>query len=182
MSSTAARLEWLADYRFTGDVDGYPEGELYFPGSPILTVSGTFADAVMLETLALSILNHDSAIASAAARMVTAAAGRPLIEMGSRRTHEAGGGRGGAGGVPRRASRPRPTWRPSAATASRRRARPRTPSRCLHDDEQVAFATQVTALGPETTLLVDTYDITPRHRAGRARGRDRARRGAHRLR
>ena len=82
-------LDWLADYRFTGDVDGYPEGELYFPGSPILTVTGTFADAVMLETLALSILNHDSAVASAAARMVSAAAGRPIIEMGSRRTHEA---------------------------------------------------------------------------------------------
>ena len=83
-----ATLDWLADYRFGGDVDGYPEGELYFPGSPILTVTGTFADAVLLETLVLSVLNHDSAIASAAARMVTAAAGRPLIEMGSRRTHE----------------------------------------------------------------------------------------------
>src|SRR4051812_22622553 len=84
-----ATLDWLAGYRFSGDVDGYPEGELYFPGSPILTVTGSFVDAVVLETLTLSILNHDSAIASAAARMVTAAAGRPLIEMGSRRTHEA---------------------------------------------------------------------------------------------
>jgi nicotinate phosphoribosyltransferase len=83
-----AGLDYLADYRFTGDVDGYPEGELYFPYSPILTVSGTFAEAVVLETLVLSILNHDSAVASAAARMVTAAAGRPIIEMGSRRTHE----------------------------------------------------------------------------------------------
>ena len=81
-------LDWLADYRFAGDVDGYPEGELYFPGSPILTVTGSFADAVVLETLALSIFNHDSAVASAAARMVTAAGSRPVIEMGSRRTHE----------------------------------------------------------------------------------------------
>jgi nicotinate phosphoribosyltransferase len=84
----AAMLDWLAGYRFSGDVDGYPEGELYFPGSPVLTVTGTFADAVVLETLVLSVLNHDCAVASAAARMVTAAAGRPLIEMGSRRTHE----------------------------------------------------------------------------------------------
>ena len=79
---------WLAAYRFTGDIDGYAEGELYFPGSPILTVSGTFAECVVLETLVLSVLNHDCAIATGAARMVTAARGRPIIEMGSRRTHE----------------------------------------------------------------------------------------------
>ena len=78
--------DWLAGYRFTGDVDGYAEGELFFPGSPILTVSGTFAECVVLETLVLSVLNHDSAIAAAAARMVTAARGRPIIEMGGRRT------------------------------------------------------------------------------------------------
>src|SRR5918994_3182 len=83
-----ATLDALADWRFTGDVDGYAEGELYFPGSPVLTVAGTFAEAVLLETLTLSVLNHDSAIASAAARMVTAADDRPLIEMGSRRTSE----------------------------------------------------------------------------------------------
>ena len=76
---------WLANYRFRGDIDGYAEGEIYFPGSPILTVSGTFADCVVLETLVLSVLNYDSAVAAAAARMVTAARGRRLIEMGSRR-------------------------------------------------------------------------------------------------
>src|SRR6201993_3557399 len=81
-------LAYLRDFRFGGDVDGYAEGELYFPGSPVLTVHGTFAECVVLETLSLSILNHDSAIASAAARMVCAADGRPIIEMGSRRTHE----------------------------------------------------------------------------------------------
>ena len=81
-------LDYLRDYRFSGDIDGYPEGELYFPGSPVLSVHGTFAECVVLETLALSIFNHDTAIASAAARMVSAAEGRPLIEMGSRRTHE----------------------------------------------------------------------------------------------
>src|SRR5262249_40461798 len=80
--------EWLAAYRFGGDVVGYAEGELFFPGSPILTVSGTFAECVVLETLALSVLNFDCAVAAAAARMVTAARGRPLIEMGSRRANE----------------------------------------------------------------------------------------------
>jgi len=71
--------DFLATYRFTGDIDGYHEGELYFPHSPILTVTGTFAEAVVLETLVLSILNHDSAIASAAARMVTAASGASTV-------------------------------------------------------------------------------------------------------
>ncbi|HEY6737415.1 MAG TPA: nicotinate phosphoribosyltransferase, partial [Actinopolymorphaceae bacterium] len=80
--------EWLAAYRFTGDIWGYPEGECYFPGSPLLVVEGTFGEAVLLETLALSIYHHDAAIASAASRMSLAAGDRPLIEMGSRRTHE----------------------------------------------------------------------------------------------
>ncbi|MGN6780939.1 MAG: nicotinate phosphoribosyltransferase, partial [Marmoricola sp.] len=81
-------LAWLADYRFSGDVWGYPEGEVYLPHSPLLVVEGSFAEAVLLETVLLSIYNHDSAIASAASRMVLAAGGRPCIEMGSRRTHE----------------------------------------------------------------------------------------------
>ncbi|MGI8691500.1 MAG: hypothetical protein ACR2JK_01180 [Geodermatophilaceae bacterium] len=81
-------LDWLAAYRFGGDIDGYAEGDLYFPGSPVLTVRASFGQAVLLETLALSILNHDSAVASAAARMVAAAGERPCLEMGSRRTHE----------------------------------------------------------------------------------------------
>src|SRR5215218_2869127 len=81
-------LEWLASYRFSGDVWGYAEGEAYFPFSPILVVESTFAEAVLLETLLLSIYNHDSAVASAASRMTLAAGARPCIEMGSRRTHE----------------------------------------------------------------------------------------------
>ncbi|MGH3470807.1 MAG: nicotinate phosphoribosyltransferase, partial [Nocardioidaceae bacterium] len=79
-------LEWLSDYQFTGDISGYGEGDAYFPGSPILVVESTFAEAVVLETLLLSVLNHDSAVASAASRMTMAAEGRPCIEMGSRRT------------------------------------------------------------------------------------------------
>lgn len=154
----AGTLDWLAGYRFTGDVDGYPEGELYFPGSPILTVSGTFADAVLLETLALSILNHDSAVASAAARMVTAAAGRPLIEMGSRRTHEA------AAVAAARAAYLAGFAATSNLEAERRHAIPTAGTAAhafvlLHDDELSSFTSQVKTLGPDTTLLVDTYDI-----------------------
>ena len=151
-------LDWLADFRFCGDVDGYPEGELYFPGSPILTVAGTFADAVVLETLALSILNHDSAVASAAARMVTAAAGRPIIEMGSRRTHEA------AAVAAARATYLAGFAATSNLEAERRHGIPTAGTAAhawvlLHDDELSAFQSQVKALGPDTTLLVDTYDI-----------------------
>ena len=81
-------LDFLSGYRFSGNISGYAEGECYFPRSPLLSVESTFAEAVLLETVLLSILNHDCAIASAASRMTNAAGGRPCIEMGSRRTHE----------------------------------------------------------------------------------------------
>ncbi|WP_214366649.1 nicotinate phosphoribosyltransferase [Pseudonocardia sp. H11422] len=153
-----AALDWLANYRFSGDIDGYPEGELYFPGSPILTVTGTFADAVLLETLALSILNHDSAVASAAARMVTAAAGRPLIEMGSRRTHEE------AAVAAARAAYLAGFAATSNLEAGRRHGIPTAGTAAhayvlLHDEELAAFRSQIAELGSKTTLLVDTYDI-----------------------
>ncbi|MBO0867458.1 MAG: nicotinate phosphoribosyltransferase [Micromonosporaceae bacterium] len=151
-------LDWLAGYRFRGDVQGYREGELFFPGSPILTVSGGFAECVVLETLALSVLNHDSAIAAASARMVTAARGRPLIEMGSRRTHEqAAVAAARAAYLAGFASTSnlaagRLYHIPTAGTAAHAYT-------LLHDDERTAFAGQVAALGKDTTLLVDTYDI-----------------------
>jgi nicotinate phosphoribosyltransferase len=154
-----ATAAWLADYRFTGDIDGYAEGELFFPGSPILTVSGTFAEAVVLETLVLSVLNHDCAIAAAAARMVTAARGRPLIEMGSRRTHEE------AAVAAARAAYLAGFASTSNLAAGRRYGIPTAGTAAhaftlLHDDEAAAFASQVAALGKNTTLLVDTYDIS----------------------
>jgi nicotinate phosphoribosyltransferase len=150
---------YLADYRFRGDIDGYPEGELYFPYSPVLTVTGTFADAVILETLALSIMNHDTAVASAAARMVQAAEGRPLIEMGSRRTHEQ------AAVAAARAAYIAGFQSTSNLAASARYGVPTAGTAAhaftlLHDDERSAFQAQVAALGTSTTLLVDTYDIT----------------------
>jgi len=152
-------LRWLADYRFTGEVLGYPEGELYFPGSPVLTVTGTFGEAVLLETLVLSVLNHDCAIASAAARMVAAAGGRPLIEMGSRRTHEE------AAVAAARAAYLAGFASTSNLEAGRRYGIPTTGTAAhafvlLHDDERQAFASQVATAGSKTTLLVDTYDIT----------------------
>ncbi|MDY5139631.1 nicotinate phosphoribosyltransferase, partial [Actinotignum timonense] len=75
-------LEWLRTFRFSGDIWGYAEGEMYFPGSPILTAVGTFAECCVLETLALSIFNYDSAVATAASRMTIAAHGRPCVDFG----------------------------------------------------------------------------------------------------
>jgi nicotinate phosphoribosyltransferase len=152
-------LDHLAGYRFDGDIDGYPEGELYFPGSPVLTVAGSFGSAVVLETLVLSVLNHDCAVASAAARMVTAADGRGLIEMGSRRAHEQ------AAVAAARAAYLAGFGSTSNLEAGRRYGVPTTGTAAhaftlLHDSETEAFAAQVAALGVGTTLLVDTYDIT----------------------
>ena len=155
----AETAAWLSRYRFTGDIEGYAEGELYYPGSPILTVSGTFAECVVLETLVLSILNYDSAVAAAAARMVTAARGRPLIEMGSRRAHEE------AAVAAARAAYLAGFSATSNLAAGQRYGIPTAGTAAhaftlLHDDERAAFASQVAALGKGTTLLVDTYDIS----------------------
>lgn len=157
-------VRFLRDFRFRGDIDGYAEGELYFPGSPVLTVRGSFAECVVLETLALSIFNHDSAIASAAARMVSAADGRPLIEMGSRRTHER------AAVAAARAAYIAGFAASSNLEAQRRYRVPPEGTAAhaftmLHTgddgpDELAAFRAQVEALGVGTTLLVDTYDVT----------------------
>ncbi len=157
-------LEFLRNYRFSGQIDGYLEGELYFPASPILTVRGTFAECVVLETLILSILNADSAVASAAARMVTAAGGRPIMEMGSRRTHEA------AAVSAARAAYLAGFTSTSNLEAANRYGIPATGTAAhawtlLHTnadgttDEAAAFRAQINALGIGTTLLVDTYDI-----------------------
>jgi nicotinate phosphoribosyltransferase len=160
----ADTLAYLADYRFGGDVDGYAEGELYFPGSPVMSVHGTFAECVVLETLALSIFNHDTAIASAAARMVSAAEGRTLIEMGSRRTHEQ------AAVAAARAAYLAGFTASSNLEAQRRHGVPALGTSAhaftllytgaRGPDEKAAFRAQVDALGVGTTLLVDTYDIT----------------------
>jgi len=151
-------LDWLAHFSFSGDIDGYAEGELYFPGSPVLTVRAPFGEGVLLETLALSVLNHDSAIASAAARMVAAACERPCIEMGSRRTHEE------AAVAAARAAYLVGFSATSNLEAGRRYGVPTTGTSAhaftlLHDDETAAFRAQVATLGTGTTLLVDTFDV-----------------------
>jgi nicotinate phosphoribosyltransferase len=148
----------LARLRFCGDIWAYREGEIYFPQSPVIAVSATFGEAVLLETFLLSVCNWDSGIASAAARMVTAAGPRPIIEMGSRRTHEQAA-----------VDAARAAYIAGFATTSNLEAGYRygipvrgTAAHCFtlaHEDELTAFRAQVAAQGPGTTLLVDTYDV-----------------------
>ncbi|MFF2654021.1 nicotinate phosphoribosyltransferase [Streptomyces sp. NPDC058045] len=157
-------LDWLAQYRFSGDILGYPEGEVYFSGSPVLRVEGTFAECVLLETVILSILNHDSAIAAAASRMASAAGDRPLIEMGARRTHEL------AAVAAARAAYVGGFALTSDLAAGFRYDIPTTGTSAhaftlLHDSETDAFRAQVDSLGRDTTLLVDTYDVAEAVRA-----------------
>ncbi|MEV4558955.1 nicotinate phosphoribosyltransferase [Kitasatospora sp. NPDC049285] len=151
-------LRFLADYRFTGDVHGYPEGEVYFPGSPLLTVEGSFAEAVILETVILSILNFDSAIAAAASRMTAAAGDRPVIEMGARRAHEQ------AAVAAARAAYLAGFAATSDLQAGFTYGIPTTGTAAhaftlLHDTEKDAFTAQIESMGRSTTLLVDTYDL-----------------------
>lgn len=151
-------LAFLADYRFTGQIEGYREGEVYFPGSPVLTVRGTFAGAVLLETVVLSVLNYDTAVATAAARMVAAADGHPIAEMGSRRANESAAVAAAraayiAGFSATSNLEAGRTWGiPTMGTAAHAFT-------LLHDSEEEAFRAQVAALGVGTTLLVDTYDV-----------------------
>ena len=157
--------EYLRHYRFSGQIDGYREGELYFPNSPILTVRGTFGECLILETVILSIMNADSAVASAASRMVTAADGRPIIEMGSRRTHEY------AAVTSARAAYLAGFNATSNLEAGYRYGIP-VSGTAAHSwtlahtnpdgtpNEEAAFRSQIDTLGVDTTLLVDTYDIT----------------------
>ncbi len=151
-------LNYLKDFRFLGDIHGYAEGECYFPGSPLLTVEGTFAECTVLETLLLSILNYDCAVASAASRMTIAAHGRPCIDMGARRTHERSavsaaraafiGGFVGTSDLEAGTRYGLPTVGTSAHSFT-----------LVHDSEEEAFAAQIASLGTDTTLLVDTYDV-----------------------
>jgi nicotinate phosphoribosyltransferase len=151
-------IDWLREYRFGGDITGYAEGELFFPYSPVLTVTGSFAECVVLETVMLSVLNHDCAVASAAARMADAAGGRLLIEGGSRRTDPesavAAARAGFVGGFDTT----------SNLEAGRRHGIPTGGTTAhafvlAHADEEEAFEAQRATLGVGSTYLVDTFDV-----------------------
>lgn len=151
-------IDWLEDFRFTGDIRGYREGELFFPDSPILQVEGGFGECTLLETIILSILNYDSAVASAASRMVSAAKGRPCMDMGARRASE------GAAVAAARAAVVGGFQGTSNLLAARLYGIKAIGTAAhsftlLHDSEREAFVAQIDALGRNTTLLTDTYSV-----------------------
>ncbi|MDS2172559.1 nicotinate phosphoribosyltransferase [Nesterenkonia sp. CL21] len=153
-----ATLDFLRGYRFSGSIHGYAEGEIFLPHSPVLRVESTFAEATLLETYVLSVLNHDSAVASAASRMTMAAGDRPCVEMGSRRTQESSAVAAARAAVITGFSAT------SNLEAGRRWQLPTLGTAAhaftlLHDSEEQAFAAQVEAFGAGTSLLVDTYDV-----------------------
>lgn len=156
----AGTCDRLAAYRFTGDVEVVDDGELFFPNEPVVTVLGSFADAIVLETIILSHLNGSAGVATAAARMRAAAGDRLLAEQGSRRVDPATA-----------TEAARAAWTAGFDSSSNLAAGARygvpTTGTAAHawtllhvDDEQAAFEAQLRALGNGTTLLVDTYDIT----------------------
>lgn len=151
-------LDWLKNYSFSGSIEGFEEGEIYFGNSPVLTVVGSFAECVVLETLVLSILNYDSAVASAAARMRIAAGDRKLIEMGSRRANE------DAAVAAARASYVAGFDATSNLLAQYRYGIPTLGTSghaftLLFDSEKEAFEAQLSAMGKNTTFLVDTFNV-----------------------
>lgn len=89
-------LDYLLDFRFTGDIYAVPEGTPVFPGEPILTVCAPAIEAQLMETYLLLTLNHQSLIATKANRIVRAAGGRTVLEFGSRRAQGADGAIAGA--------------------------------------------------------------------------------------
>lgn len=151
-------IDFLATYKFSGDIWAYREGEIYFPFSPVVRVEAPFGEAILLETLILSILNFDSAVASAGARMVSAAKDRTLVEMGSRRTHEWSA-----------VSAARAAYIVGFTSTSNLKAGqlydiPTTGTIAhafilAHPDEKSAFEAQLSSQGTNTTILVDTYNI-----------------------
>lgn len=155
---SAQTATWLENFHFSGTIRAYREGEVYFPNSPILQVEGTFGECTLLETLLLSVLNYDSAIAAAASRMAAAAGDRPCLDMGGRRTNEhaaIAAARsaivGGFMGTANLAAAQKYDL-PAIGTAAHAFT-------LLHDSEEQAFESQIAALGRSTTVLTDTYNI-----------------------
>jgi nicotinate phosphoribosyltransferase len=150
-------LDFLSNFKFTGNVWGYREGEAYFAYSPVIMVEAPFEQGVLLETLILSIMNYDSAVASAASRMRSAAGNRYLAEMGGRRTNEQ------AAVAAARAAYIAGFDATSNLEAGRSWGIPTMGTAAhaftlLHNNEEDAFRAQVKTFGTGTTLLVDTYN------------------------
>lgn len=154
----AAFLAWLADFRFQGDLFAPQEGEVVFARAPVVRVHGTQIEAQLIESLVLNVLNHQSLIATKAARMVEAAGpGRQVVDFGMRRAP-------GLGAIS--ASRAAVLGGCAATSnvyAARRYGLATTGTQAhawvqSFDDELTAFQSFAALHGSQTVLLLDTYD------------------------
>jgi nicotinate phosphoribosyltransferase len=151
-------FDYLSHFRFTGDVCALPEGAIYFAGEPILRVTAPIVQAQLVETSLLSILHFQCVIASKAARITTAAAGRQVIEFGSRRAHGIE-----AGVLAARAAYIGGCEGTSNAYAGHHFNIPVYGTQAhswimAHADEAEAFSSFLDVF-PQATLLVDTYNV-----------------------
>jgi nicotinate phosphoribosyltransferase len=151
-------LQYLKDFRFTGDVWAIPEGTPVFPGEPLVTIRAPIAQAQILETFALLTINHQTLIATKASRIVRAANGRVVLEFGSRRAQGTDaailGARAayiaGCGGTACTVS---DKWYgiPASGTMAHSWV-------MMFDSEYEAFVKFCELYPDNATLLVDTYD------------------------
>jgi nicotinate phosphoribosyltransferase len=157
-SAPAEFWRYLRDLRFTGDLWAVPEGTPVFGGEPLLNVRGPLCEAQIPETYLLATISFQTMIASKAARVVAAAAGRPVIEFGTRRAHSPEAGvlaaraayAGGCAGT----SNTETGFRfgiPVYGTAAHSWVQ-------SFPSEYEAFAQLQRLLGPGTVYLIDTYD------------------------
>src|SRR5438105_2288191 len=152
-------FDYLSRFQFTGDVWALPEGTIFFPGEPLLRVTAPIAEAQLVETSLLSIVHFQTLIASKAARVTTAAAGRPVVEFGSRRAHGVE-----AGVLAARAAFVGGCEGTSNTYAGRRFGIPVYGTQAhswimAHEDEAEAFRDFLSVFPENSTLLVDTYDV-----------------------
>ncbi len=152
-------LQYLRNFRFTGDIYAVPEGTVIFPGEPILTVRAPLIQAQLLETYILLSLNHQSLIATKSNRIVRAAAGRPVAEFGARRAHGSEAAVMGA-----RASYIAGCASTSNVLAAQKYGVPASGTMAhswvqMFDDEYTAFKTYCELYPQQSTLLIDTYNV-----------------------
>ena len=152
-------LEYLRTFRFTGDIWAVPEGTVVFPGEPLLTVRAPATEAQFIETYILMVLNHESLIATKAARITRAAKGRAISEFGSRRAQGADAAMLGAraayiGGVNATACAISDEVFGVPATGTMAHSWVQ-----MFDSEYEAFRTYCELYPTNATLLIDTYNV-----------------------
>ena len=152
-------IDYLKDFKFCCDVWAVPEGTVIFPHEPIITVRGPAMQALMLETMLLVTINHQSLIATKANRIVRAAQGRPVMEFGARRAHGNGAAYYGAraaiiGGCTGTSCLL--TGKDFGVKVSGTMAHSWVQ---LFDDEYTAFKTYAEKYPDSCLLLVDTYNV-----------------------